>query len=144
MVDYVNAKNGFGLDLTRAYFEQLIDVVSYCHNNGTVHRDLKLENILFDSEGIIKVADFGFAGPIMGRDGESGFLDTYCGTKSYMAPEILQKIKYKGAEVDVFACGVILYIMVMGKLPFKEAKPKDPNYKVLALQKYEIFWKFSC
>jgi len=75
---------------------------------------MKCENILLDHEGNLKIADFGFAGPTMGRDG-SGYLKTFCGTELYMAPEIHLKKDYKGTEVDIFASGIILFMMCMAK-----------------------------
>ena len=59
-----------------------------CHTAGVAHRDLKVENVLFDDKGNVKIADFGFAGPTMGKDG-SGYLKTFCGTEHYMAPELI-------------------------------------------------------
>lgn len=88
----------------------------------------------------LKIADFGFAGPANGRDGK-GYLNTKLGTGHYMAPEIWQKEPYVGQYVDVFSCGVILFIMVTGTHPFNTAEPKDPYYKCIAKQKSHIFWK---
>ena len=69
--------------------------LDYCHRNGVTHRDLKPENLLLDSNFDLKIADFGFAAPVEGRDG-SGYLTTYRGTQSYMAPEIILGLPYKG------------------------------------------------
>ena len=86
----------------------MLQALQYIHSNGVAHRDLKPENILLDSSFNIKIADFGFAGPIEGRDG-SGYLSSMKGTHAYMAPEIIFKEPYQGNVVDLFALGVTLF-----------------------------------
>lgn len=85
--------------------------LDYCHSHSIAHRDLKPENLLLDSEFTLKLADFGFAAPLEGRDG-SGYLVTKLGTLNYMAPEIHLKQPYQGKQVDLFAAAIILFIMV--------------------------------
>lgn len=82
------------------------------HNAGVCHRDLKPENLMLDANYNLKVADFGFAAPISGRDGKSGKLHTQLGTASYMAPEIHLGKPYEGGAVDVLATGIILFVMM--------------------------------
>lgn len=113
--------------LTRVYFRQIMEAVSACHAQGITHRDLKPENILFDAEFNLKLADFGFAAPMAGRDG-SGLLRTYLGTEVYMAPELLRNQPYSGAAVDVFACGVILFILLSQHPAFGKATANDRYY----------------
>ncbi|KAH8919396.1 Pkinase-domain-containing protein [Atractiella rhizophila] len=98
----------------RKFFQQLISAVDYCHKRGIVHRDLKPENLLLDSHNNLKIADFGLSN-IM-RDGD--FLQTSCGSPNYAAPEVIDGAMYNGPEVDVWSCGVILYILLVGHLPF--------------------------
>lgn len=103
----------------RKLFQQLIDGVSYCHNKGVVHRDLKLENILLDSKGNIKISDFGLSAlPQHFRD--DGLLHTTCGSPNYVAPEVLANRGYDGATSDIWSCGVILYVILTGYLPFDD------------------------
>ena len=80
--------------------------------------------MLTDTLNILKIADFGFAAPTEGRDG-GGMLETYLGTPNHMAPEINEGKDYDGVKVDIFACGVILFIMTTGLQPFGAAKKND-------------------
>jgi len=117
-----------------------MDGLDYVHSKGVTHRDLKPENVLYDQFFNLKIADFGFAAPIEGRDG-SGTLKTKLGTESYMAPEIHMKKPYNGASVDLFACGIILFIMTTQHPPFTRAEPSDPFYRLLCANRDDLFWK---
>lgn len=90
--------------------------IEYCHKEGIVHRDLKPENILLDENNNIKIADFGLANFL--EDGN--FLDTSCGSPNYAAPEVISGRMYAGPEVDIWSCGVILYALLCGRLPFDD------------------------
>ncbi|GLT55361.1 hypothetical protein SLA2020_284920 [Shorea laevis] len=101
----------------RRFFQQLIDAVEHCHNKGVYHRDLKPENLLLNAYGNLKVSDFGLSAlPLKGVD----LLHTTCGTPNYVAPEVLGNQGYDGAAADVWSCGVILYVLMAGYLPFDE------------------------
>lgn len=90
--------------------------VEYCHFKKVVHRDLKPENLLLDADNNIKIADFGLSNVI--HDGD--FLRTSCGSPNYAAPEVISGNLYAGTEVDVWSCGVILYALLCGTLPFDD------------------------
>ncbi|KAK8683685.1 hypothetical protein V6N13_039737 [Hibiscus sabdariffa] len=126
----------FNEDLSRKYFQQLISAVGYCHSRGIFHRDLKPENLLLDDNGNLKVSDFGLSAET-DQIRADGMLHTLCGTPAYVAPEILTKKGYDGAKVDVWACGVILFVMHAGYLPFN-----DPN--LMAMYKKIYKGEFKC
>jgi carbon catabolite-derepressing protein kinase len=115
------AKGRLSEDLGRKYFQQLISAVSFCHLRGVYHRDLKPENLLVDENGDLKVSDFGLSA-LTEQVRADGLLHTLCGTPAYVAPEILEKKGYDGAKIDVWSCGVILFVLTAGYLPFS-----DPN-----------------
>jgi len=143
LFDFVALSGRFEEPIARYYFKQFMEGLGHCHNQGITHRDLKPENLLLDSSFTLKLADFGFAGPIAGRD-NSGYLTTKLGTLNYMAPEIHLRNPYQGAQVDIFAAAIILFIMVAQHPPFNQATPKDPFYKCLAAGRADIFWKTHC
>ena len=116
----------------------MLQALQYIHSNGVAHRDLKPENILLDSSFNIKIADFGLAGPIEGKDG-SGYLRSKKGTDAYMAPEIIFNEPYQGNVVDLFALGIILFIMYSGHAPFKNAL--DKLYVWIGNKREDLFWK---
>lgn len=101
-------------DEARGIFRQLLSAVGYCHEEGIIHRDLKPENILVDTKGRIKIVDFGCATRVL--PGQK--LRTVYGTYAFAAPELVLRKFYEGPKVDVWALGVILYYMTVGKLPF--------------------------
>ena len=109
------------------------------HAKGYAHRDIKPENILLARDFALKLADFGFSCLIAGKD-KSGILHTKLGTEGYMAPEIPTK-NYEGTKTDVFAAGVILFIMYAGNPPFEKAAANDPYYKLIKDKNYAVFWK---
>jgi serine/threonine protein kinase len=111
LFDYVALTGRFDERIARFYFKQLIAGLDYVHQRGVTHRDLKPENVLYDSHFNLKIADFGFAAPVAGRDG-TGTCKTKLGTESYMAPEIHARRPYIGTSVDLFACAIILFIMI--------------------------------
>ena len=130
------AKGRFSEDLSRRYFQQLISAVGYCHSRGVFHRDLKPENLLVDENGCLKVSDFGLSA-VRDQIRFDGLLHTLCGTPAYVAPEILTKKGYDGAKIDVWSCGVILFVLNAGYLPFN-----DPN--LMAMYKKIYKGEFRC
>ncbi|KAF5949933.1 hypothetical protein HYC85_011926 [Camellia sinensis] len=112
-------------DEARRYFQQLINAVDYCHSRGVYHRDLKPENLLLDSFGVLKVSDFGLSA-FSQQVWEDGLLHTACGTPNYVAPEVFTDKGYDGTAADICSCGVVLFVLMAGYLPFDE-----PNHMAL-------------
>ena len=141
MFDVVKDSERFSESLARYFFKQLIEGLQHCHTNGLVHRDIKLENLLLGDQFNLKIADFGYAQSIMGKDGK-GFNSTDLGTPGYKAPEIAMKVPYKGEKSDIFSAGVCLFIMISKRLPFTEAKQSDKLYRCVAVKRQDIFWRY--
>jgi len=114
LFDYIVARGRVKEKEARKLFRQIVSAVEYCHGNLIVHRDLKPENLLLDSDGNIKINDFGFSNVI--KPGK--LFTTFCGSPLYAAPEIFLAKEYTGPEVDIWSMGVILYVLVCGQLPW--------------------------
>ena len=97
-------------------WRQVVQAIHYCHEIRVTHRDIKLENILLDeTKTVVKLIDFGFSTCIP----HDRLVKIFCGTPSYMAPEIVSKIEYSGPPADIWALGVLLYALLCGKFPFR-------------------------
>ena len=110
-------------------FTQLVGAVAYVHNMSCVHRDLKLENILMDKNENVKLCDFGFTREY---EGKMSYLQTFCGTVCYSAPEMLRGEKYAGEKVDVWSLGIILFSLLTGELPFDDDDDMVTKHKILS------------
>ncbi|PWA91754.1 NAF domain-containing protein [Artemisia annua] len=136
LFDKIATRGRLKEDEARKYFQQLINAVDYCHSRGVCHRDLKPENLLLDASGCLKVSDFGLSAlPQQVR--EDGLLHTTCGTPNYVAPEVINNKGYDGAKADLWSCGVILFVLMAGYLPFEESN-------LMALYKKIFKADFSC
>ena len=102
--------------------------MAYIHNKSCVHRDLKLENVLLDKNENVKLCDFGFTREY---EGKTNYLQTFCGTVCYSAPEMLKGEKYAGEKVDVWSLGIILFALMRGELPFDEDDDQATKAKIL-------------
>lgn len=116
LFEYIVQNGKMNDDKARRFFQQIIAAVEYCHSHKIVHRDLKPENLLLDENLNIKIADFGLSNIMT----DGNFLKTSCGSPNYAAPEVISGKLYAGPEVDVWSCGVILYVMLCGRLPFDD------------------------
>ncbi|KAL8595259.1 hypothetical protein ACOMHN_043411 [Nucella lapillus] len=125
LYDYLNNQRCLSEVETRRIFRQIVAAVHYVHQNGIVHRDLKLENIILDTNRNVKIADFGLANYFS----KNSSLNTFCGSPLYASPEIVNGQPYQGPEVDVWSLGVVLYTLAYGAMPFESG-----NLKVLRQQ----------
>ncbi|KAL3741688.1 hypothetical protein ACJRO7_017197 [Eucalyptus globulus] len=130
------AKGRLREEVARKYFQQLISAVSFCHARGVYHRDLKPENLLLDEDGNLKVSDFGLSA-VSDQIRQDGLFHTFCGTPAYVAPEVLGRKGYDAAKVDIWSCGVILFVLMAGYLPFH-----DQN--IMAMYKKIYKGEFRC
>ncbi|KIV94688.1 hypothetical protein PV10_02432 [Exophiala mesophila] len=128
LYNYLCRKGALPLETAQKIFAQLVGAVTYIHSKSCVHRDLKLENVLLDKHENVKLCDFGFTREY---EGKASYLQTFCGTVCYSAPEMLKGEKYAGEKVDVWSLGIILYALLKGELPFDEDDDAATKAKIL-------------
>ncbi|KAK4684868.1 serine/threonine protein kinase KIN1/2, partial [Tremellales sp. Uapishka_1] len=116
MLDYIISHGRLRERAARKFARQIASALDYCHRNSIVHRDLKIENILISKNGNIKIIDFGLSNLYY----PFKHLTTFCGSLYFAAPELLNAKVYTGPEVDVWSFGIVLYVLVCGKVPFDD------------------------
>eukprot|EP01041_Mallomonas_annulata_P009083 gene9083-18820_t len=121
LCSYVKAKRRLSEEESRRIFFQLLQAMDYLHNLNFVHRDIKLENVLFGEGKDIKLIDFGFS--TVHQHGKR--LRVFCGTPSYMAPEIVRRTEYDGKPTDMWSMGILLYALLCGCFPFRARSYPD-------------------
>lgn len=130
LFEYLVRRGALPLTEALTFFQQIICGLEYCHNRLICHRDLKPENLLLDRHYNIKIADFGMTS--LNRPGK--LLETSCGSPHYCDPMVVSGEKYDGLKADIWSCGVILYAMVTGRLPFDDDNIQRLLQKVQAGQ----------
>ncbi|KAI9259868.1 kinase-like domain-containing protein [Sporodiniella umbellata] len=126
LLDYIISHGKLREKLARKFARQIVSALDYCHRNSIVHRDLKIENILITKNEEIKIIDFGLSNIYSpGR-----LLNTFCGSLYFAAPELLQARHYTGPEVDVWSFGVVLYVLVCGRVPFDDTSLPALHQKI--------------
>lgn len=114
MFDYLDRRGALPEPMARSFWRQLLSAVDYLHRKGVVHRDIKLDNLVVDFEHNLKLIDFGFATAFS----PSQRFKVFLGSPDYAAPELVEAVPYEGPSVDIWACGVVLYLLCTGFLPF--------------------------
>ncbi|EZA60730.1 BR serine/threonine-protein kinase [Ooceraea biroi] len=132
LFDYLVKKGRLTPKEARRFFRQIISALDFCHSHSICHRDLKPENLLLDEKNNIKIADFGMAS----LQPAGSMLETSCGSPHYACPEVIRGEKYDGRKADVWSCGVILYALLVGALPFDD----DNLRKLLEKVKRGLFY----
>lgn len=127
----------FPEDLALTYFRQMLRIIDYLNANKICHRDIKPENFLLSNDLTLKLCDFGCA-TTFDKDGD---YERCVGTECYLPPELLQKEPYTGQGLDLFACGVVIFLMVFGHRPFKIATKDDTCYSHIINKTYDEFWQ---
>ncbi|KAL9007043.1 MAG: hypothetical protein Q9188_000247 [Gyalolechia gomerana] len=136
LFDKIESDVGVGEDIAHLYFRQLVSAVSYMHSKGVGHRDIKPENILLSAEGNLKIADFGLA-TLFAHNGDTKLCRTSCGSPPYTAPEVVAgdqtvSIKleqgYRADLVDIWSCGVVLFVLLVGNTPWDEASDRSYEF----------------
>ncbi|OCH90369.1 Pkinase-domain-containing protein [Obba rivulosa] len=141
MLDYIISHGRLRERVARKFARQIGSALDYCHKNNVVHRDLKIENILISQTGNIKIIDFGLSNlydPV-------AHLSTFCGSLYFAAPELLNAKVYTGPEVDVWSFGVVLYVLVCGKVPFDDQSMPALHAKIKrGLVEYPVWLSAEC
>ncbi|ORY01928.1 Pkinase-domain-containing protein [Basidiobolus meristosporus CBS 931.73] len=126
MLDYIISHGRLKEKHARKFIRQICSAIDYCHRNSVVHRDLKIENILIANDGSIKIIDFGLSNLFSPRS----HLSTFCGSLYFAAPELLSAKAYTGPEVDIWSIGIVLYVLVCGKVPFDDQNQPALHAKI--------------
>lgn len=126
MLDYIISHGRLKEKQARKFGRQIASALDYCHRNSIAHRDLKIENILISKTGDIKIIDFGLSNLFSPKS----FLKTFCGSLYFAAPELLQARQYTGPEVDIWSFGIVLYVLVCGKVPFDDQSMPQLHAKI--------------
>ena len=138
LLEYINSKGRLSEIESCKIFQQIISGLEYLHNCGIAHRDLKPENIIVLNNKIIKLLDFGLSNFFK----KNQLLSTACGSPCYVPPEMILEKKYNGAESDIWSAGIILYLMLVGNLPFNDENNQVLYRKILS-GKYEVPYHLS-
>ncbi|KAF2471542.1 serine/threonine-protein kinase-like protein chk1 [Lindgomyces ingoldianus] len=138
LFDKIEADEGVGEHIAHFYFTQLVSAVSFMHSKGIAHRDIKPENVLLSGEGDLKLADFGLAA-LFKKDGAFRLCNTVCGSPPYIAPEIVGGRRSKRADLldagyaanlcDIWSCGVVLFVLLVGNTPWDEPTMRSEEFK---------------
>jgi serine/threonine protein kinase len=130
MLDYIIARGRLKEHVARKFVRGLVSALDYCHRSSVVHRDLKIENVLVSKSGRVKVIDFGLSN-LYSPD---TLLKTFCGSLYFAAPELLTSKDYIGPELDVWSLGVIIYVLMVGRVPFDSTSMTELQSKIRAGQ----------
>lgn len=127
LLQYVKQRKRLDEDTSKAIFKQIVYGLGHCHCRSVLHRDVKLDNVLMDGEGGVKLCDFGVSRMVK----KNHIIKEQCGTPAYLAPEIIIDEGYEGFYADIWSLGVLLYAMLQGTVPFKANNIADLHKLIL-------------